>query len=144
MTDRDERGQRIVTDQQKLRVMSLPATIYEVEKYEVVKKMKEAMKYAWHTGAGLAAVQIGIPIRYAWYKFGNTEGVLLNPIIVERWGEDVQNEGCLSIPDFNKEVERAWTIEYTSNGKRKRANGFLARLIQHEIDHMDGILIIDK
>ena len=67
----------------------------------------------------------------------------MNPKILKTWGEDIADEGCLSIPNKYIPVKRAITIEYVSGGKKKKVSGFLARLIQHEIDHMDGKLITD-
>jgi peptide deformylase len=135
---------KIITDQNILRQVSKDTNQYEIDRLELVKKIQEANKTAWTKGAGLAAIQIGIPLRFAWYKFENKEGILLNPIITKSFGEDIKDEGCLSIPNKYTKVKRAWSIEYITNGKKKKASGFLARLIQHEIDHMNGILNIDK
>ena len=129
----------------KLRQVSKETTLKEVEELDLINRLREANKHAWTEGCGLAAIQIGIPLRFAWFKAGKKEGVLLNPVITNSWGKDVQKEGCLSIPNKYVYVPRAVTIEYTSNGKKKgKVSGFLARLIQHEIDHMDGILNIDR
>ena len=134
----------IITDQKFLRQLCTPTTVKEVEELQLVRRLIAANKTAWTDGAGLAAIQIGLPIRFAWYKLGNIEGVLLNPEITKGFGVSVEKEGCLSIPGSYVDVERFLSIEYVSNGKRKKANGFLARIIQHEIDHMNGILNIDK
>lgn len=111
---------------------------------QLIKRLREANSHAWCDGAGLAAIQIGVPLRFAWYKFKDKEGTLLNPVILQRYGVIKEKEGCLSIPNKYTEVERAYAIDYLTNGKRKTAKGFLARLIQHEIDHMDGILNDEK
>jgi peptide deformylase len=132
----------IVTDKNILHQISLPTTYNEVESLGLVKKLREANKTAWTKGCGLAAIQIGIPLRFAWYIATNKkEYTLLNPIILQKWGTDIKSEGCLSIPNLYKDVARAWTIKYSTNGKIKIVSGFEARLIQHEIDHMDGKLI---
>ena len=135
---------QIVTDLNFLRKESSFTTVGEVEKLNLIKLLQDANKTAWTKGAGLAAVQIGIPIRFAWYRFGDVQGTLLNPEIINSWGEEIADEGCLSIPNKYVKVGRAYEIEYRTNGQKKRANGFLARVIQHEIDHMNGILTIDK
>ena len=118
-------------------------TMKEVSDLKIVSLIVKEMKEAWTDGAGLAAIQIGYGLRFGWYKTRLAEGILLNPEITKKYRESVEIEGCLSIPNKWFRVSRALTIDYISNGKKKVANGFLARLIQHEIDHMDGILICD-
>ena len=138
---------QIVTDQSILNQVSKECTYEEVEKLDLVGKLREAMKIAWTPGCGLAAIQIGIPLRFAWYIFKGKEGVLANPIITNKWGSETLKEGCLSIPNKWIPVDRAVTIEYISGykkRKKRKVNGTLARIIQHEIDHMDGVLIIGK
>lgn len=134
----------IVTDKNILHQISVETTPKEVEGLGLVFKLREANKSAWTKGAGLAAIQIGMPVRFAWYFHEGKEGILLNPVVVNQWGEEIASEGCLSIPGKRIDVKRAYEIEYLTNRKKKRARGFLARLIQHEIDHMNGILITDK
>lgn len=134
----------IIIDKKILRQTSRKTNQVEIDKLGLVKKLQEANKTAWTNGAGLAAIQIGIPLRFAWYRIEDREGVLLNPIIIKEFGKKVAEEGCLSIPNKYTKIERAYAIEYLSGGKKKKANGFKARLIQHEIDHMNGILNIDK
>jgi peptide deformylase len=73
---------------------------------------------------------------------------LVNPVIVKKSGSEAQEEGCLSVPDAQVRVKRAKavTVEYLDeNGqaKRVRATGLLARVLQHEIDHLNGRVIID-
>ena len=135
---------KIITDVKKLRINSKETTSKEVQDLNLISRLIKANKTAWTNGAGLAAIQIGVPLRFAWYVYEGKEGTLLNPVIVERFGSEVGKEGCLSIPNKWFDVERAYAITYLTNGKKKRASGFLARLVQHEIDHMDGILVIDK
>ncbi len=134
----------IITDRKFLRQVSQPTTPNEVYDLKLIERIQEATKTAWTRGCGLAAIQIGVPLRFAWYRYAGKEGVLYNPIITARYGEHTDKEGCLSIPKRWTSVSRAYEIEYTTNGKRKSARGFLARLIQHEIDHMDGILVDEK
>jgi len=100
-------------------------------------------------GIGLAANQVGIAERIAVIETSDDEPVvLIDPEIVERYGRERGEEGCLSIPDIFGEVERAARIvvETTSlDGARVRiaAVDLQARAIQHEIDHLDGVLFID-
>ena len=100
-------------------------------------------------GIGLAAPQVGRPIRAVVIDIG--EGKLLemiNPEIISKEGSALDSEGCLSVPGIFGEVERSSkvTVDYTTRyGKRRKleAEGLLARCIQHELDHLDGILFID-
>lgn len=101
-------------------------------------------------GIGLAANQIGVARRVAVVAPDDGEAplVLINPAIVERAGRAIQEEGCLSIPDLYGEVARAEQVVVetaTLEGGRVRvaATGLRARVVQHEIDHLDGILFID-
>ncbi|MGA2384325.1 MAG: peptide deformylase [Gemmatimonadales bacterium] len=100
-------------------------------------------------GVGLAANQIGVARRVAIVVADDKELVLVNPVIVEADGEEVAEEGCLSIPDIFAEVGRAerLVVETTDEqGQRRRIEGagLFARAIQHEIDHLDGILFLDR
>lgn len=100
-------------------------------------------------GVGLAAPQVGIPIRMAVIDVDKKKLFeLINPTIVEREGIAVDQEGCLSFPGLFGDVERAEKVkvEYTNRyGKKKsvEAEGLLARCLQHEIDHLDGKLFIE-
>ncbi len=100
-------------------------------------------------GVGLAANQIGVARRVAVAAADDQEVVLVNPVIVEADGEQVDEEGCLSIPEIFAEVARAdrVVVETTGeDGRRRRVegSGLFARAIQHEIDHLDGILFLDR
>ncbi len=100
-------------------------------------------------GVGLAAPQIGISKRVIVVDAGEGLLELVNPEIIGSRGEDVAVEGCLSIPGVAGEVKRAEQVEVKGldrAGKviKVRATGLLARALQHEIDHLDGILFIDK
>jgi peptide deformylase len=99
-------------------------------------------------GVGLAANQVGIARRIAVVEADEERLVLIDPVIVETEGRDSAEEGCLSIPDVYAEVTRPErvTVEATDEAGRRysrEAAGLLARAIQHEIDHLDGILFLD-
>ncbi|MEO8293911.1 MAG: peptide deformylase [Gemmatimonadota bacterium] len=99
-------------------------------------------------GVGLAANQVGIARRIAVVETDEDRLVLIDPVIVESEGKESAEEGCLSIPEVYAEVTRPGriTVEATgSDGLRytREAGGLLARAIQHEIDHLDGILFLD-
>jgi peptide deformylase len=101
-------------------------------------------------GIGLAATQVGIELRMLVVDEGRGVGrAYLNPVIVEQGGVQVGEEGCLSLPGIFADVERAeWVVveamDRTGAAFRRRATGLLARVLQHEIDHLDGILFIDR
>ena len=135
---------KIITDQEKLRLISAEVTERDIEELHLKKRLKVANDHGWIKGCGLAAIQIGIPLRYAWYIYKEKEHELINPEIIMGTGTYYIMEGCLSIPDKNTRVKRFDKIEYMNNGKKCRAKGLRAQIIQHEIDHMDGILNIDN
>ncbi len=101
-------------------------------------------------GVGLAAPQIGVSKRVIVYDVGNGIEGLINPEILSYEKEtDVMVEGCLSIPGVEGEVERPVGIEVrgiNSHGQevRFKAEALLARVLQHEIDHLNGILFVDR
>ena len=141
---------QIITSLKKLRKISKPTTPQEVRELELVRRLREANKTAWTKGCGLAAIQIGIPLRFAWFKWGEQSFVLANPEIVSFHGSfKAKEEGCLSIPHTWIRKKRWYKIKYTMDGFGEKgrvyiAKNFKARIIQHEIDHMNGILNIDK
>ncbi len=109
--------------------------------------MAETMYAA--NGVGLAAPQIGVLKRIVVIDIGEGLIELLNPVITYREGAAVGPEGCLSVPDYEGEVERAEIVhcEFYDRKNRKqfiKADGLLAVAIQHELDHLDGVLFIDK
>jgi len=107
-------------------------------------------------GIGLAAPQVGAPVRLVVLDTDWTDEesersplVLLNPEIVEREGKLVWTEGCLSVPDYNADVERAERVVLRAtdlDGReiREEATGLRAVCFQHEVDHLDGVLFIDR
>lgn len=100
-------------------------------------------------GVGLAAPQIGVSKRIIVVDDGNGLIALINPEIVKAEGSQWGSEGCLSVPGYFGDVERYEKVTVTAmdpNNKKVRiqAEGFLARIFQHEIDHLDGHLFIEK
>ncbi len=104
-------------------------------------------------GVGLAAPQVGVSARLFVTNPAGDEGdqeqVYVNPRIVSREGSDVFEEGCLSVPGVNCKIRRSAeaTVRATGLDGRefvKQADGLLARIFQHEIDHLDGVLIADR
>ncbi len=129
-----------------LREISKPVTEINERIHKLLKDMADTMYDA--NGVGLAAIQIGYKKRVIIVDIGNGLIEFINPEIIEKNGEQVGPEGCLSIPGKLGEVKRADHIKVKAldrNGKEfvLEANGFLARAIQHEVDHLNGILYTD-
>jgi peptide deformylase len=102
-------------------------------------------------GVGLAAPQVGRSIRLIVFDVGNEDGAraLANPVLRDEWGEQLEEEGCLSIPGLYFPVKRAqkvWAEGFDLDGHEVtiEAEELLARVFQHEVDHVDGVLFIDR
>jgi peptide deformylase len=114
---------------------------------KLIDEMLETMHSA--SGVGLAAPQVGIPIRVIVIGIPDEEDIaLINPQIVRRTGERLVNEGCLSIPGYfaqirRAELVRAKGIDRTGKEIRLRADNLLAQALEHEIDHLNGVLYVD-
>lgn len=114
---------------------------------QLIDDMIETMRAA--PGVGLAAPQIGVPLRLAVIEVDEVVTVIINPEILKR-GEPIEkDEGCLSVPGYWGKVMRADTVTVKSldrHGKSQRlkGEGLFAQALQHEIDHLDGILYIDR
>ena len=117
-----------------------------------VKKLISDMLETVHADAGragLAAPQVGVPLRVAVIAIPDeAEIVLINPEIVRRKGEKPVTEGCLSVPGYYGQIRRASAVTVKGldqNGKETRikAEGYLAQALQHEIDHLNGMLYTD-
>jgi peptide deformylase len=119
----------------------------------LVADMAETMYEA--PGVGLAAIQVGSDKQVLVYDEKPAEndhryGVIINPKVVETEGQIIsENEGCLSVPDFRSDVKRAARIivegvDRDGKSLRVEAEGFLAIVLQHEIDHLNGTLFIDR
>ena len=102
-------------------------------------------------GLGLAAPQVGISLRLM--VVGDDDGrearALINPVIAEQGGEIVAEEGCLSIPGYVANVKRAWAVTVKAKNRhgrdvRVKGEGLFGQALQHEIDHLDGILYVDR
>jgi len=118
-----------------------------------VKKLIADMLETLHAEegrAGLAAPQVGVSLRITVIGLPEAEDIILiNGEIVRRKGERVVSEGCLSIPGYMGEVQRAESVTAKGldiNGKniRIKGEGLLAQALEHELDHLDGVLYIDK
>jgi peptide deformylase len=134
----------------------LRARCERVEQHdEALERLIEDMVQTMHDapGIGLAAPQVGVGRRVAVVDLtvGQSPGdvlVLVNPEITARDGLEIESEGCLSIPDFTEKVARAASVVVVAcdrQGQRieLEAEGLMARAIQHELDHLDGVLFVD-
>ena len=129
-----------------LRQHSSDVPAVDDELRRLVADMFETMDAA--KGIGLAANQVGVARRVAVVGVDDDRFALINPRIVETEGRATAEEGCLSIPEIYADVSRPDRIiveALDANGApfRKEASGLMARAIQHEIDHLDGILFLD-
>lgn len=114
---------------------------------KLIDDMIETMNDA--NGIGLAAPQVGVSQRIIVVDLGEVPVVLINPVIQGAQGEEIDVEGCLSIPERWVYVKRAAEIEVTGQNEKGKpvrltAEGYFARALQHEIDHLDGILMLDR
>jgi peptide deformylase len=147
-----------ITGEPVLHSVALPVTEFDDSLRQLVADMFDTMKEA--PGVGLAAPQVGVPLRvfvYDWTDETGTEwrAAAINP---ELWlsptplgepDDDAESEGCLSIPGERFPLRRASLATLRAvdlNGKRfeVKAEGWLARILQHEYDHLDGVLFADR
>ena len=136
----------------ELRTVSRPVDAFDAELEKISKNMIETMYSS--PGIGLAAAQVGINIRLATIDLSVGEDpsqliVICNPEIITTEGEQKCDEGCLSIPDFSDTVARPMKLTVRGvnlKGEEVKydAEGLLARCFSHEIDHLNGILFVDR
>jgi len=141
------------------KIVTYPAKILETPCEKVIEfnrdivqllnDMYETMIHA--DGVGLAAPQIGLKKQVAVVDIGDQHGKieLINPIIIKKRGEQIDIEGCLSFPGLYGDVKRAEYIKVRAQNRHGKpfileASGFLARAIQHEVDHLKGVLFTSK
>jgi len=135
-------------------VLSKPGetvTVFDADTEQLVEEMFDSMYAA--QGIGLAAPQIGISKRITVIDVSFKERpedklALINPVILDKTGKQVEEEGCLSLPEIREKVTRAaWVKVRAQNVKGEtfevEGEELLARALQHEIDHLNGILFID-
>jgi peptide deformylase len=142
----------IVLPDKRLRLKSEPVKAVDAEVRALVDDMLETMYKA--PGVGLAAIQVGVPRRVVTVDTAKkdepkTPQVFINPEVV--WSSEekgIYEEGCLSIPEYYEEVERPTEVKVRFMGldgktQEVAADGLLATVLQHEIDHLNGVLFID-
>ncbi|HFB53842.1 MAG TPA: peptide deformylase [Sulfurimonas autotrophica] len=138
----------------RLRQKSKEVTAFDENLHKLLDAMHPFMIET--NGIGLAAIQVAHPIRALVINLPDEEGEqhpenlleIINPVIIQKDGETTYQEGCLSVPQFYEDVKRHEhiTINYQDregNTQTLDADGLLAIAIQHEMDHLEGILFID-
>jgi peptide deformylase len=133
-----------------LKTRALPVSRFDAELRRQVDWMRDLMEGA--VGVGLAATQVGIVERVLVYRTEPESPIVavINPEIEWRGGEtEIAEEGCLSIPGVHVDVERTvhlrvGALDETGTPFTIEASGFEARVLQHEIDHLDGVLMLDR
>ena len=136
----------------ELRTVSKPVDVFDDELEKISTNMIETMYGA--PGIGLAAPQIGLNIRLVTIDLSVGEDpnqliVICNPAIISTEGEQKNDEGCLSVPDFSEPVVRPLKmslrgLNLKGEEVRYEAEGLLARCFSHEIDHLNGVLFVDR
>jgi len=135
--------QETVLRQKAKKVTSIDGSIQRL-----IDDMIETMRAV--SGVGLAAPQIGIPLRIAVIEMPGEEVItLINPEIIKRDGERMLTEACLSVPGYQGEIKRSDWVKVKAqdrNGKsfRIKGQGLLGQALEHEIDHLNGSLYIDR
>ncbi len=139
----------------KLKEKSSPVEVFDKELHALLDGMYDAMMAS--NGIGLAAIQVAHAKRALILSIPdeNSEQLkenlieMINPVMTHKRGETVYQEGCLSVPSFYEDIIRYETIKINyqdrdGNTKQLEADGLLSIAIQHEMDHLEGILFIDK
>ena len=131
-----------------LRQKAKKVTVIDSSVQRLIDDMTETMKAA--SGVGLAAPQVGVSLRVAVIGIPGEEIItLVNPEIVKRQGERLLEEACLSVPGYQGELKRSIWVKVKAQDRqgrdiRIRGDELLAEALEHEIDHLDGILYVDR
>lgn len=130
-----------------LRKKSKPVKDFDESLWELLDDMKETM--IANDGMGLAAPQVGVLRQIVVMEVNNAYFELINPKIVKTKGECIEEEGCLSVGDFRGRVKRPYEVTVEACDRygypfTLKGESWLARCICHELDHLDGVLFVDK
>ena len=137
----------LTADEAILHQRAKKVTHFDASLHRLLDDLLETMRDA--PGVGIAANQVGVPLQVAVIELEDKVTELINPEIVRSSGEVIDWEGCLSVPGFVAEVRRAAKVTVKArdrHGKEFRVKGeeLFSRALQHEIDHLNGILFIDR
>ena len=130
-----------------LRQKCLPVERFDEELFQLLDDMRDTVKK--ERGAGLAGPQVGVLRRIAVVDVDEGYFELINPVILSQKGEQTGWEGCLSVRGKSGVVSRPMKVKITYQNRQGekcflQAKGFFARAVCHELDHLDGVLYIDK
>lgn len=131
----------------RLRIKGEPVERFGRSLHTLLDDMIETMRAA--PGVGLAAPQIGLALQACVIEVDSQVHELMNPKIIRTSGDERDLEGCLSLPGYVAQVtrrERVWVVAQNRHGRKVRiaGTGLLARALQHELDHLNGMLYIDR
>ncbi len=130
-----------------LRAPAAPVAEIDDDLRRLIEDMVETMYRA--PGVGLAAPQIGVPLRVVVFDIGDGPHHLVNPVLVEAWGDPwIYDEGCLSVPEHFWPIKRpgfarARGLDLHGNEVEYAGSELLGRVLQHELDHIDGRLLLE-
>lgn len=136
----------VIWPEKVLELPARPVTEFGAALAPLLEELDEAVRAA--NGIGIAANQIGVPLRVALVGRGDgTFFEIVNPTVLERWGKVTWHEGCLSVPDAWEQVERAERVRVRYQDRdgatrEETADGKLAHVFQHEIDHLEGTTFV--
>jgi len=132
----------IITNLMLLKKKSEEASHKEVK--SLVKNLEDTLKEC-SNGIGLAAIQIGVPKRVSIIRIRELKIDLVNPRIINKENKiRMEKEGCLSFPNLYVDTIRYNTITITNNGKEETYSGLVAVAVQHEVDHLNGVTMLDR
>lgn len=145
----------LVYPDKRLRETSKDVTLFDDALHSLLNDMYDTMLFK--EGIGLAAIQIGVPLNVLIINLVDEEGIqkpenlyeIINPIILQKDGNTLYQEGCLSVPGYYDEVERAEHIKLGYHDRQgvyheKEFTDLMAIAVQHEMDHLSGRLFIEK
>ena len=129
-----------------LRTPADPVTSFDADLRALVRDLEDTVREPGR--AGVAGPQIGVSLRVFSYNVGGVVGHMVNPVLSDFAGEQADEEGCLSLPGLGYETTRALSVTATGFDQHGeplviKGEGFLARALQHEVDHLDGRLYVD-
>lgn len=131
----------------RLRCETEPVEVFGKELKKLISDMRETM--CAHNGVGLAAPQVGLPLKLVVIEWEGERCALANPRILEMSGSEKKDEGCLSFPGVFEQIERPTSVRVAYQDEdgaevERTIEGFPARIFAHEIDHLNNTLLIDR
>lgn len=150
----------IITDIEQLRQVSIPTNAQVCKEAKIFERLEKELNESKQSGVGLSAIQIGVPIQVCILRHKSDRGGysqdlklnMINSVIIEETGElkRCNGEGCLSLPGVRVDTERydQVTVSWFDYDQDRMMQGvfigFEAQIVQHELDHLSGVLVIDR